>query len=161
MRSVKWKFALIVSLLLNVSFLVAAGFQYFRQSKYGTSSCDPRIKKEKFIFEGLSLKPDQAKAMREKAVPYREEINKGRYEIALMKKKLIKVMRADHPDVKTLDAITAEISRMQENMQRKITTHILKQKALLDKEQQGRFLDLLENAMTEEGRTGCLQTEHH
>lgn len=161
MRSAKLKFILIVSLLLNFSLLAAAGFQYFRQSGYWASPFGIKIKKERFIFEELPLRPDQAKAMRGKAVPFRAEIDKKRLEIARKKKELLTVMRADNPNEKAIDDITAEISSMQEDMQRLITAHILEEKALLDKKQQEKFLDLLEKTMTEGGQAECPQAKHH
>jgi len=41
-------------------------------------------------------------------------------------------------------------------MQRKIAAHMLEEKALLDAEQQKKFLDLIEKAMSGGGPMGCL-----
>jgi hypothetical protein len=44
---------------------------------------------------------------------------------------------------------------MQEQMQAMIAAHIVDMKGKLDRDQQKKFLDLIENAMTEGGQTGC------
>lgn len=158
MPNFRWKYFLIVSLLLNVTFLMAAGVQYIGQSG---SAFEPSVNGDNFLFEKLSLRPEQAKAMREKAVQFHPEIGRRRLDISEKKRQLITLLRADRPDVKAIDAVTAEISAMQEEMQRKITAHVLEAKAVMDKEQQKRFLNLLETAMTEGRQAGCWQAERH
>jgi len=65
---------------------------------------------------------------------------------------MLNLMRADIPDKEAIDTAISDISRMQEEMQRVVATHILEEKATLDKDQQKKFLDLIENAMAKEGR---------
>lgn len=161
MKNSTLKFLLFASLILNISFLGAAGYQYYyKQSAYWTSPFGTKMKKGSFLFEELSLKPEQAKAMRDKAIPFREEIDRKRREIALKRKELINLLRADGPDTKAIDSTISQISRMQEEMQRKVTIHMLEEEALLDKDQQKKFLDLIENAMTEGRQMGCPPIEH-
>ncbi|HDH53880.1 MAG TPA: periplasmic heavy metal sensor [Nitrospirae bacterium] len=155
------KFALIASLLLNISMLATAGYMHYKKSAYGNSPFGMKIKKGSFLFDELSLKPEQARAMREKAIPFRSEIDRKRMGIAQKRKELINLMRADDHDIKAIDSVISEISRMQEEMQRKVTVHMLEEKALLDKEQQKKLFDLIENAITEGRRIGCPPTEHN
>jgi Spy/CpxP family protein refolding chaperone len=119
------------------------------------------MQKDKFLFEKLSLKPEQTVAMKEKAIPFRKEIDEKRHEIANKRKELIGIMRADTPDVGAINSVISEISRMQEAMQKRVTIHMLEEKALLEKDQQKKFLDLIENAMTEGRQAGCPSTEHN
>lgn len=160
MKNSTLKFLLIASLILNISFVGTAGYQYYKKSTYWTSPFGTEIEKGRFLFEELSLKPEQAKAMRDKAIPFREEIDRKRHEIAGKRKELIGNMRADNPDVKAISSVISEINRMQGEIQRKIAVHILEEKALLDKPQQKKFLDLIENAMTQGRQMGCPPTEH-
>ena len=148
------KFALVASLILNLSILVTAGYRYTMQSRYWVSPFGKVMERDRFLFEELSLRPEQLKAMKEKAIPFRAEIDRRRHEIMKKRKTLVALMRADKPDKKGLDATISEISRMQEAMQRMIAAHMLEEKALLDKGQQGKFLDLIENAMTKGGHAG-------
>lgn len=156
MKNSTLKFLLLISLILNISFLGAAGYQYYKKSTYWTSPFGTKMKKGSFLFEELSLKPEQAKKMREKAIPFRAEVDKKRIAIAQKRKELISLMRGDNQDVNAIDIVISEINGMQGEMQRKIAVHILEEKALLDTAQQKKFLNLIENAMTQGKQPGCL-----
>lgn len=161
MKSSTLKFLLLISLILNISFLGAAGYQYYKKSTYWTSPFGYRMQKGHFLFEELSLKPDQMKAMRESATKFRAVIDEKRQAIASRRKELMVMMRQDNPDRRALAAVVSEISGMQEGMQRMIAMHMLDMKTGLDKEQQKKFLDLIENAMTEGRQMGCTPTEQN
>jgi Spy/CpxP family protein refolding chaperone len=161
MKNSTLKFILIISLILNISFLGAAGYQYFKQSVYWTSPLGYKIQKGHFLFEALSLRPDQMHAMREGAKHFRTIADMKRQEIAAKRKELIEVLRQDNPDRKAIAAIVSEISGMQQQLQGMIAMHILDMKAGLDKDQRKKFLDLIEDAMLEGRQMGCPPTEHN
>jgi hypothetical protein len=152
MKNSALKFILAVSLILNISILATAGYVYYRQSDYWISPFGVKIKKDRFLFEELSLKPEQLKSMKEKAVNFRGEIDRRRKEIAEKRLVMLNLMRADIPDKKAIDTTISDISRVQEDMQRAVAMHILEEKATLDKDQQKKFFDLIEDAMAKEGR---------
>jgi len=152
MKNSTLKFILAASLILNISILATAGYVYFKQSDYWVTPFGVKMKKGRFLFEELSLKPDQLKAMKDRAINFRAEIDRKRKEIAEKKLVMLNLMRADVPDKKAIDAAIADISKMQEEMQRLVAMHILEEKAILDKDRQRKFLDLIENAMTKEDR---------
>jgi hypothetical protein len=152
MRNSILKFALAASLILNISVIAAAGYMYFKQSDYWVSPFGAKMKKNRFLFEELSLSPDQLKTMKERAIDFRAEIDRRRKEIAGKRLLMLNLMRADVPDRRAIDTAISDISRMQEDMQRVVAMHILDEKETLDKDQQKKFLDLIEDAMTKEGR---------
>ena len=152
MRNSILKFSLAASLILNISILATAGYMYYKQSDYWVSPFGAKMKKDRFLFEELSLRPEQLKTMKERAMVFRAEIDRRRKEIAEKKMVMLNLMRADIPDKKAVDTAISDISRMQEEMQRVVALHILEEKATLDKAQQKKFLDLIKNAMTKEGR---------
>jgi Spy/CpxP family protein refolding chaperone len=155
------KIALAVSLIFNLSVLGAAGYFYYSKNSYWVSPFGVKMPKDRFLFEELSLQPDQMKRMREKAIPFRAEIDRKRREIAARRDHLFTLMRADTPDVKAIDTTVAEISRIQGEVEGMVTTHILQEKATLEKEQQKKFLDLIENAMTKGRQFGCPPIMHN
>jgi Spy/CpxP family protein refolding chaperone len=154
MKNSTLKFLLLISVILNISFLGAAGYQYYRKSTYWTSPFGYRVEKGHFLFEELSLGPNQMKTMRETATKFRAIVDEKRQAVASKRKELITLMRQDNPDRKAIAAIVSEISGMQEEMQRMIAMHMLDMKAGLDREQQKKFLDLIDNAMTEGRQMG-------
>lgn len=149
------KFALVASLALNIAVLATVGFFLSQRSGDWVSPFGTTMKKGRFLFEELSLRPEQMKAMRSRAVLFRQEIDRKRQEIAEKRKTLIALLRADEADKKAIDAAIAEISGMQEEMQRTITSHMLEQKSRLDRDQQKKFLDLVEQHMTGSVPTEC------
>ena len=152
MRNSILKLALAASLILNISVIAAAGYMYFKQSDYWVSPFGAKMKKDRFLFEELSLSPDQLKTMKERAIDFRAEIDRRRKEIARKRLLMLNLMRADLPDRRAIDTAISDISRMQEDMQRVVAMHILEVNATLDKDQQKKFFYLIEDAMAKEGR---------
>lgn len=146
---------LVISVILNLTMLATVGYRYYQRAAYWTSPFGHTIKKDHFLFEELALHPDQTKAMRQRAIPFRAEIDRQRAEIDRQRKSLVALMRQETPDMEAIGAQVAGISAVQEAMQRKVVTHMLEEKALLDQEQQGKFFDLIENAMNQGSQTGC------
>ena len=159
MRTSVLRFALAASLILNISVLATAGYVYFKQSDYWICPFGAKMKKDKFLFEELSLKPEQLISMKERAVTFRSEIDRRSREIAEKRLMMLNLMRADIPDKKAMAVALSDLSRMQKDMQQLVATRILEEKAALDKNQQKKFLDLIENAMGKEGQIRCRQIE--
>ena len=154
MRISLLKTFLVVSLLFNLSVLGAASYFYYQKNRYWETPFGVKVRKDRFLFEELSLRPDQIKKMREKAIPFRAEIDRKRREIAVKRDHLIDLLRVDSPDAHAIKATLSKISRIQEEVEARVATHILQEKEALDGEQQKKFLDLVQNAMMR-GRPGC------
>jgi len=149
------KMALAVSLVFNLSVLAATGYVHYTKNNTWLSPLGVRMPKDKFLFEEMGLRPDQMKRMRETAIPFRARIDGKRQEIAAKRTRLFDLMRADNPDSQAIKAAVAEISRIQGEVETMVTAHILQEKATLGKDQQKRFLDLIENAMSKGSQPGC------
>lgn len=149
------KYLLAISLALNLSVIATAGYRYLSARGTWTSPFGTKMAKDRFLFEELSLTKQQMRTMREKAVPFRAEIDRQRAGILARRQDLIRLLRSDVPDTAAIDRAIAEISAMQQTMQRQITRQMLEQKSLLDSGQQQRFLDLIERAMEQGGHAGC------
>ena len=160
MKNSLLKFALAASLILNLTVFATAGYHYYQQSRYWVSPFGKVMEKDKFLFEELSLKPEQLAAMKNKAVLFRGEIERRRLEIDAKRKELVTLMRSQNPDKKAIDATIKEISGKQEETQRMIAGHMLEVKASLDKDQQQKFFDLLEQAMKNGMEKGCLPSKN-
>lgn len=155
MKNNSIKFALIASVILNLTVFATAGYLYYQQTSSWISPFGVKMRKDRFPFEELSLKPEQLKEMKGRAVVFRSEIDGIRRELTKKRKELITLLRADQPDKRAINAAIAGISGMQEEMQRRITGRMLEEKAFLDKDQQQRFFDLIEKKMTTGAHAGC------
>ena len=149
------KFALAASLVLNLTVFATAGYHYYQQSRSWVSPFGKVMEKDKFLFEELSLKPDQLAAMKSKAMPFRAEIDRRRQEIEVSRKELVTLMRDQNPDKKTINGLIKEINGKQEEMQRMIVGHMLEIKSSLDADQQRKFFDLIERNMAGSGQMTC------
>ena len=147
MRTRFLKIALAVSLAFNLSFLVAAGVFYHQKSEYWVSPFGAKVPRDRFMFEELSLRADQIKILRENATLFHEQIDRKRQEIAGKREDLIRLLRAEDPDTASIHDVLTRISRSQEELERMVAAHILQQKAVLGRQQQDKFLDLIQNAV--------------
>jgi Spy/CpxP family protein refolding chaperone len=149
------RFVLVVSLLLNLSVLVSAGYTHYTQSRQATNPFGSGHPKGDHFFEELSLTPDQLKTVRQKASAFHEALDGKRGDVATLRSSLITLMRAGQPDTAGIDATVSRINRLQEDIQKMAATHILDLKAQMNNEQQKRFLDLIEGATKESKDLHC------
>jgi len=154
------KFTLAVSLILNLTVLATAGYRYYVQPRYWVSPFGRVMEKDRFLFEELSLKPEQMAEMKREAMLFRAEIDKRRQEIDVKRKEFVALMRYQKPDKKAIDATIKEISGTQEEIQRMIADHMLAIKESLDANQQQKFFDLIEQAMKNGRQVGCLPSKN-
>jgi Spy/CpxP family protein refolding chaperone len=155
MKNSLLKFALAASLILNVTVFTTVGYHHYQLSRTWVSPFGKVMEKDKFLFEEMSLKPEQMTAMKKKAIPFRAEIDRRRQEIDARRKELVTLMRDQDPDKKAIDALIKEISGKQEEMQRMIVGHMLEVKSSLDAGQQRKFFDLIERNMAGSGQMSC------
>ena len=174
MRDSILKYILIVSLVLNFSFLGAAGYTHYRQARYGGPAPFAGIpgRPAPFgpgmpartplgyavpacLFEELGLKPEQFRLFQQKAGAFHAALDQKRQEVDRLRGELFGLMRADNPDQKAIEATIARINSIQEEMQRTVVAHMLEFKSMLDKTQQKKFLDMIEGAMAQRGEAMC------
>jgi Spy/CpxP family protein refolding chaperone len=161
MRDNILKYILIISLVLNFSFLGAAGYTHYKQTRYrptpfgyGGPAHGP-LSGGTHLFEELALKPEQFEAFHEKALPFHAAIAKKKQEVDRLRSTLFGLMRVDKPDQKAIDATIVQINRAQEEMQKTVVAHMLEFKSMLDKDQQQKFLNMIEGAMGQRNEMQC------
>jgi Spy/CpxP family protein refolding chaperone len=162
------KYILIVSLLMNFSFLGAAAYTHYKQSRYYRSApfvgptgipsptglFGPAVQPG-YLFEELSLKPAQVKLFQQKAIVFHQALEGRRQEVDRLRNSLIGLMRADNPDRKAIGATIGQINAAQQDMQKMVVSHMLEFKSMLDEKQQKKFLDLIEGAMGQHREAVC------
>jgi Spy/CpxP family protein refolding chaperone len=157
------KYLLIVSLLLNFSFLGAAAYSYYQQTRsgpppfgYGLPGRFPAgSSTQPHLFEALSLKPEQRMTFEQKAPLFHKALEERREKVDQLRRSLFDLMRTEHPDSKAIEATIAEINGVQEEMQKLVAAHMLQFKSMLDKDQQKKFFDLIERAMSRRQEIHC------
>jgi len=156
MKNSLLKFALASSLVLNLTVLATAGYHHYQQSRSWVTPLGKVMDRDRFIFEDLSLKPEQLNAMKNKAMRFHGEIDRRRLEIEGKRKELITLLRVDNADQRAVDAVIRDISSSQERMQKMVVVHMLEIKSSLDEGQQRKFFDLIEGTMNKSGSAACM-----
>jgi Spy/CpxP family protein refolding chaperone len=157
------KYVLIVSVLLNVSLLGTAAYTHYKQTRlFAVPFVGPAgmlgrhaAFSSGMLFEELSLNPEQTELFHQKAVVFHEDINKKRREVDRLRISLLALMRADNPDKKAIEMTITQINTMQEGMQKMVVSHMLEFRSMLNKDQQKKFLDLIEGAMAQHTESAC------
>jgi Spy/CpxP family protein refolding chaperone len=158
------KYILIVSLLMNVSLLGTAAYTHYKQVRayhaapfLGPSSTPGPLAPfgPGMFFEELSLKPEQLKLFQQKAMLFHSGLMKKREDINQLRNSLVALMRANNPDNKAIEATIAQINQKQEEMQKTIVSHMIEFKSMLNKEQQDKFMGMIEDAMGEHKEAIC------
>jgi len=158
MKSNILKYIFIVSLLMNVSLLGAAAYTHYKQVRsYHTAPFLGPIGTpgplapfgQSMLFEELSLKPEQVKLFQQKALLFHGGLMKKTGEVNQLRVSLVALIRADNPDNKVIEATIAQINQKQEEMQKTIVSHMIEFKSMLNKDQQGKFMGMIEDAMGE------------
>jgi Spy/CpxP family protein refolding chaperone len=149
MKTNTLKFILVVSLILNISVFISAGYTYYRQHQVQHTPVFPcELQKDGgYPFEKLGLNPGQLNAFKEKAAPFHAAVAQKRREIFQKRAELIALIRTENPDRQAINAKIGEIGRMQEDMQKTIISHMLEVKTMLNKDQQKKLFDLIEETM--------------
>ena len=155
MKSNFLKYILILSLLMNFSLLGAAGYTHYQQSRSNLAAPFSYDHHSNYLFQELSLKPEQIKLFQQKAASFHGALNKKRQEVDQLRGSLFGLMGADNPDHNAIEAAITRINNSQHDMQKMVVAHMLEFKAMLDKDQQKKFLDLIEGAMAKRKGTIC------
>jgi len=176
MRDNIFKYILIISLVLNFSFLGAAGYTHYKQARYyrmpapfagapgkpgpfgpGMTGRTPSgYAVPACLFEELALKPEQLKLFQQKAGAFHTALDQTKQKVDRLRTALFGLMRADNPDQKAIEATIAQINKTQEEMQKTVVAHMLEFKSMLDKDQQKKFLNMIEGAMGQQrGEMQC------
>ena len=147
MRNNFIKYLLILSVLLNISFLGAATYsRYKSSSSSGTPpDCGPH---GSHLFEQLTLSPEQTKLLHQKASYFRAALAQKRQEVFQMRTALFSMLRAEEPESQVIEESIHRINNQQLEIQKMVIAHILEFKNMLGKDQQQKFLNLIEKAMS-------------
>jgi Spy/CpxP family protein refolding chaperone len=151
------KYILVVSLLMNFSLLGTAGYTHYKQSSFrSATSVGPGIPGRAgqsdcgvngHLFQQLSLNPEQLKLFQQKAEIFHATVITKRQEVDRLRRTLLALLREDLPDDKTMQATIARINKEQEEIQKISVAHMLEFKSMLNKDQQKKFMNMIEDAM--------------
>jgi len=145
MKSNFLRFLFVISLIFNISIISAAGYVFWRH-RHRANMFGDMPRREQIIFEKIGLRPDQIKAINDKSAAFRVEVDKKREDVIRERRALLALLKSGGPK-ESIDREISRISSAQEDIQRMVAAHILEEKAILDRDQQKKFFDLLDRSM--------------
>ncbi len=145
MSSKALKLALMVSMILNLSILSAAGYFYYRDVMCAPSGTAE--KRHAAFAKKLGLSSEQREKMRQEEDRFSSATEAARAGLMSKRKALLDVLKEEKPDRAAIDAILLDVVSLQGRIEAQAIEHILNEKAVLDKGQQARFMELLEKRL--------------
>ncbi len=138
------KSVLFISLLFNITILGTAGFFYLRECGTSLGKAEKRYEG---LAERLKLTPEQRALFKEENEKFRASIQAAHGELAEKRRHVFRLLRDEDPDRASINASLAEIGRVQGTIEAQAVEHMLREKAVLDSDQQARYMELLEKRM--------------
>jgi Spy/CpxP family protein refolding chaperone len=126
-------YALILSLLLNLGAIGAAGFQAMRHG--GSSAVD--------LADHLKLDAEQRQRWHALEEPFVRDLDAGWREIAQHREQLIRAVFSDHPDRARIETERARIAELQARQQQRVIAQFLEEREILSAEQRRALIDVL------------------
>ncbi len=142
------KFLLIASVVLNIVILGTVGYFYWQNAPGPVPRAPGKHGRFAVLVKELSLSPAQAQRMKAKWRVFHGGIVKDKQRMFQQRMELLGLMRADNPDLQAIDRNIEDIGDTQEGIEKLVAAHILEVKALLNKDQQKKFFDLIDKFMT-------------
>ncbi|HEX2826165.1 MAG TPA: periplasmic heavy metal sensor [Burkholderiales bacterium] len=141
MTQAKFKYALALSVLLNLGVLAAVGYTAARQG--GVSRI---FRTESSAADYLKLTPQQRQQWHALEAGFLREFQSDVKQIAEHREKLIRGMFSDRPDLEQVEAERVAIARLQAQQQKRVIAQVLQERELLDVSQQQALAELLRQA---------------
>lgn len=127
----KLKYALIVSLLLNLGVVGAAGYQALGRG----NAVD--------LAAHLKLDAQQRKRWHELEQLFVRELDAGWRDIAQHRERLVREVFSERPDAARIEAERARIAQLQSEQQQRVIAQFLREREILNDEQRRVLVDLL------------------
>jgi Spy/CpxP family protein refolding chaperone len=131
---------LIISLVFNIAFIGALGYRLWNRKHHGPPR--PRVQKERMHDRERFAPPPELKLrideLREDFMP---RIQSHRKRMKEAREDLIRLIEQEDPDSLELESVLNHLSVLQLHMDRDVIFYLLRRKAILPPEHQGRFLE--------------------
>jgi Spy/CpxP family protein refolding chaperone len=134
------KYALALSLLLNAGFIGAAGYQAVKNRGWPpvfTAAAQPDV------AHYLKLTAEQRARWHALEDGFMRQYKADANEIAARREKLIRAIFSEQPTAERIEAERAAIARLQTEQQRRVIAQLLREREILDPDQQRALADFL------------------
>lgn len=135
---------LIFSVAINAAVLTKIGHHWLGKEKEERHYREGKHSSMSYLYKELALSEPQLKEMELLRKSLESRMKGIKKELREKRVELVDLLTEAEPDRKKINEKSIEIETLQGNLQRLIIEHLLKQKTVLDPEQQKRFFSLIE-----------------
>jgi len=133
---------------INISALATVGYRWkcgYSGKTYG--GCAPG----EYICQQLSLSDSQKQNMEAYRKVFTEGMDRKREILNQKRNELVELISQPNPKPEEVDSLLEEIGTAQTELEKDVVNHILREKGILNPEQQKKFLDLIKERLLPEG----------
>jgi Spy/CpxP family protein refolding chaperone len=147
MRRSALLYALILSVMVNVGVVGAAGYQALNRG--GSAAGD--------LADHLALNAEQRSRWHAIETPFMRELDAGWRDVAQHRERLVREVFSDKPDPARIEAERSRIAQLQALQQQRVIAQFLREREILTPEQRRTLVDLL----LREGQPAPLERQLH
>lgn len=142
--------AIALLMVVNLSALTTISYHRFVSNNEDGSTC--KISGDDYLNQALSLSPSQTQQL--KAINQSFQIRADTISMQLFttRTELVALLKAPDPDKNRINDVLLEIGSLQTDLQRQVIESVLKQKAILNQEQQEKFFTIIGDRLIHEAR---------
>lgn len=134
------RYALALSLLLNVGFIGAVGYQVVKHRGLPPAFT---VVAEPDIADSLKLTQEQRERWQALEADFMRQYEADAKEIAARREQLIRGIFSEHPAAERIEAEREAIARLQTEQQRRVIAQLLKEREILEPTQRHALADFL------------------
>jgi Spy/CpxP family protein refolding chaperone len=141
---------LVLSLAVNAAVIAVSGYNYYRKVRLSMTGVSPSPGKEHHFYQVLGLTQAQLVKIDPLAKSFHGRLENLHSVMGVKKDLLVSLLGQENVAHTEIEKLREEMAAIQDNIQRIVISHILDVKAILDSNQQERFLKLLHKSMHQE-----------
>lgn len=135
------QFVLILSLLLNLGVIGAAGYRVFQRGELSAFLGDGA--RQVSLPDTLKLSTEQRRQWRELEAGFLRDLDADWKQIHPHRENMIRELFSDQPDRSRIETERSAIAQLQAKQQQRVIEQLLKERAMLDPVQQGALIKVL------------------
>jgi Spy/CpxP family protein refolding chaperone len=144
-------YGLVFLIAINITALLTLAYnRWYVQEKSSQTSGPARIVES--VRKELNLTVHQAHKMIDHRNSYQQQIKPEMLKIQEKKRQLFDELRSEKPDQSLINSFIDEISLLQAEIQKKAVKNFLKEKSILDKNQQKHYFSMCEQHVCGQGK---------
>ena len=140
MKNYLKRIGIIISIILNITFVSGYYYKTFWEKKEGSWVVRPQVKR---ILRQLRLSDEQKGKIRNSTDSLRKEVSKIRGQIEARRMEMIELLSSPHPDREAIELKRQAIVSLQQELQKLVLDNLLENKKVLTPEQQRKLFSYL------------------